>query len=150
MDFDTVPDYGPELGTFRKECRVFVLNRDNWTCHYCDTQLDREGEGDINSPTVDHMVPTSKGGTWAASNLVACCSWCNTEKDTLDYDVFVNQAPWRHGRQPKPPYSKYVSRGRKILAKIEKGVYCMSFDDWLLSVPEKYQPVVKAEVLYGN
>lgn len=150
MDFETVPAHGPEVGTFRKECRAFVLDRDNWTCHYCSAQLDRDGQGELNSPTVDHIVPLSKGGTWAASNLVACCNWCNTEKDTLDYNAFVAKAPWQDGRITREPHSRYVNRGLKILTKIEKGICHIDFDSWLHSIPGKYQQLVRQEIMSGD
>ncbi len=30
--------------------------------------------------TVDHLIPISKGGTDEASNMVACCTQCNSSK----------------------------------------------------------------------
>ncbi len=48
-----------------------VLRRDDHTCGYCGS---REGF------TVDHVVPTSKGGRNAWTNTVASCDPCNQRK----------------------------------------------------------------------
>ena len=50
-----------------------VLLRDDYTCAYC---LCRSGS----DMTVDHVVPSSRGGRSAWENLVACCSACNARK----------------------------------------------------------------------
>ena len=50
--------------------RVPILERDQYICAYCGRKAD----------TVDHIVPKSKGGTEADSNLVACCKRCNSKK----------------------------------------------------------------------
>jgi hypothetical protein len=55
---------------FRKQ-RLAVLKRDKYTCVYCRSTEDL---------TVDHVIPQSRGGTHDASNLVACCNGCNSEK----------------------------------------------------------------------
>lgn len=50
--------------------RTGVLNRDHRTCGYCGSY----------GTTVDHVIPTSKGGrnTWA--NTVTACNVCNQLK----------------------------------------------------------------------
>lgn len=54
--------------------RENILARDNWTCQYCGTKLNR------NTATIDHIVPRSKGGPNTWSNMVACCVSCNNKK----------------------------------------------------------------------
>ena len=58
-----------------QKVRRRVLNRDQWTCHYCGKKL-------FNSDaTVDHLVPLSRGGERLdANNLVAACRSCNSSK----------------------------------------------------------------------
>jgi 5-methylcytosine-specific restriction endonuclease McrA len=51
--------------------RQGVLNRDNRTCGYCGS---REGR------TVDHILPTSRGGKNTWQNTVASCDPCNQIK----------------------------------------------------------------------
>lgn len=51
--------------------RPGVLARDGHRCGYCDS---RHGH------TVDHVIPTSKGGRNSWQNTVACCDPCNQRK----------------------------------------------------------------------
>jgi 5-methylcytosine-specific restriction endonuclease McrA len=55
--------------------RLTILQRDNWTCIYCNKHL-------VGSDaTVDHVNPLSKGGDrLETSNLVAACRSCNSQK----------------------------------------------------------------------
>lgn len=56
---------------FRK--RV-LFNRDNWQCQFCGAKLNSD------TITVDHIVPTSRGGTTTWLNCVAACRGCNRKK----------------------------------------------------------------------
>jgi 5-methylcytosine-specific restriction endonuclease McrA len=47
-----------------------VLLRDASTCQYCSAP----------ATTLDHVMPVSRGGAWAWTNLVACCGRCNAKK----------------------------------------------------------------------
>jgi hypothetical protein len=64
-----------------KRLRYEVLRRDNHACRYCgvaapDAKL-----------TVDHVVPTSLGGSDKADNLVAACVDCNSGKSSSNPDA---------------------------------------------------------------
>lgn len=61
-------------------------------CHYCECEID------ANSATLDHIIPQSSGGRDKPENLVLACSFCNTCKASLPYDVFVALI-----RAPVPP-----------------------------------------------
>lgn len=54
--------------------RGAILARDGYTCQYCGAQ---PGLGRL---TLDHVVPQSRGGAWAWTNLVAACLACNSAK----------------------------------------------------------------------
>jgi 5-methylcytosine-specific restriction endonuclease McrA len=55
--------------------RLIILNRDHWTCTYCNKRLI---SGDA---TIDHVVPLSKGGNASdPSNLTSACRSCNSAK----------------------------------------------------------------------
>lgn len=56
---------------FRK--RV-LFNRDNWKCQYCEIALTDE------NATMDHIVPSSRGGKTSWLNCVAACRSCNRKK----------------------------------------------------------------------
>jgi 5-methylcytosine-specific restriction endonuclease McrA len=51
--------------------------RDHATCAYCGKGLT------IQEVTMDHVVPSSKGGPKTWDNIVAACTKCNSEKDNL-------------------------------------------------------------------
>jgi 5-methylcytosine-specific restriction endonuclease McrA len=50
--------------------RPGVLNRDHRTCGYCSRA----------ATTVDHIMPTSRGGRNSWTNTVAACDGCNQRK----------------------------------------------------------------------
>jgi 5-methylcytosine-specific restriction endonuclease McrA len=60
--------------------RVQILNRknvyvrDRYTCQYCGQKFT---PGEL---TLDHVLPSSKGGKSTWQNLVACCRKCNRKK----------------------------------------------------------------------
>jgi len=59
--------YNPFL--FR-EYRKTALKRDHHTCLWCGRP----------ATTVDHIIPSSKGGSDLPQNLLASCSECNTKR----------------------------------------------------------------------
>ncbi len=59
-----------------KSVRAFVAKRAKWRCEYCLSQ-----ERFAPQPfTIDHFVPTSKGGDDGIENLVIACQGCNGAK----------------------------------------------------------------------
>lgn len=61
----------------RRNKRIAIYNRDEWTCVYCEADLLDE------TPTLDHLHPCELGGTNHESNLVTCCGTCNSSKQHL-------------------------------------------------------------------
>ncbi|KAF0907869.1 hypothetical protein E2562_022273 [Oryza meyeriana var. granulata] len=51
--------------------RKNILYRDGFTCQYCSS---------VDNLTIDHVIPTSRGGKWEWENLVTACSRCNSRK----------------------------------------------------------------------
>ncbi len=76
-----------------KPSRNLIHKRDNYTCQYC---------GAKEHLTIDHIIPSSRGGGNDWCNLVSCCISCNTKKG--------NHTPREVGmyllREPKPPFNK--------------------------------------------
>jgi 5-methylcytosine-specific restriction endonuclease McrA len=58
------------------ELRQKLLARDKH-CLYCGKVLDKY------CITIDHYIPTSKGGTDSLDNCLAACKDCNNEKSDL-------------------------------------------------------------------
>jgi len=77
---------------FRKKV---LFNRDNWSCQYCSAQLTWE------SITIDHVLPSSRGGSTSWNNCVVACKPCNKHK--------ANKTPEEAGmrllKQPATPSS---------------------------------------------
>ncbi|KAG6489604.1 uncharacterized protein LOC122005815 [Zingiber officinale] len=51
--------------------RKNIFFRDSFTCQYCSSHQDL---------TIDHVIPTSRGGEWTWENLVTACARCNSRK----------------------------------------------------------------------
>ena len=54
--------------------RIRILTRDRLRCAYC-----RKHFG-LNALTIDHIIPSSRGGETSGENLVAACFSCNQKK----------------------------------------------------------------------
>lgn len=81
--------------------RKNVFLRDNYTCQYCKRS---------NNLTIDHIVPTSRGGEDAWENVVTCCVRCNNKKgDKLPEEANMKLA----GIPYKPPSSLYMQVTRQ-------------------------------------
>ena len=60
-------------------------------CKYCERRLT---PSEIN---FDHVVPVSRGGEWAVSNLAAICGSCNRRKGELthvEYLALLSSLAW--------------------------------------------------------
>jgi 5-methylcytosine-specific restriction endonuclease McrA len=51
--------------------RPLVYKRDNHTCQYCGAKEEL---------TIDHVLPSSRGGDDSWENMVTCCLKCNLKK----------------------------------------------------------------------
>jgi hypothetical protein len=56
--------------------RKSVVKRDNSSCQYCGLKLLPA------EVTIDHIVPSSKGGLSTYTNCVVACKSCNSKKDS--------------------------------------------------------------------
>ena len=82
-------------------------------CWYC---------GDKYPKTIDHVIPTSNGGSDDLSNLVMACKKCNSSKRALSLEEFRFQCSWN-----KTKYSNIIKFGAAIQL-IRTGV---SFDGFV-------------------
>ncbi len=69
--------------------RRAVLDRDAHRCVYCSARAD----------TIDHVVPRSRGGGHAWTNVVAACARCNHRKG----DRMLAELGWRLATGPVEP-----------------------------------------------
>jgi 5-methylcytosine-specific restriction endonuclease McrA len=72
------------------DIRKAVHERDGWRCWYCGKELAHSTEW-INhkiAPSVDHLLPASRGGGDGIDNLVTACFACNAAKHNLTVEEF--------------------------------------------------------------
>jgi len=63
----------------RRQAKIRQLaQRDGWSCSYCNVKLSVDGDGE--QPTLDHVIPLSRGGARLNDNLVLSCAACNVAK----------------------------------------------------------------------
>lgn len=58
-----------------------VHERDRWTCAYCGRHVSKHPADHWLLATVDHVLPSSRGGATCWTNLVSACLRCNNIKD---------------------------------------------------------------------
>jgi len=76
--------------------RQNIFKRDNFECQYCGTRKDL---------TLDHVVPSSKGGQHTWINLVTACKRCNARKGDFtpeEAEMLLNKRPL------KPTYALFL------------------------------------------
>ena len=70
--------YGVEYQQFSD---TVIFERDNWTCGICSEPVDREARGaDPRMPSIDHIIPMSRGGGHVPSNVQCAHFGCNMKK----------------------------------------------------------------------
>ena len=71
-----------------------VFTRDDNTCQYCGKLTDMRN----NKPTIDHIVPQSKGGKSTWDNCVCACKECNAtkaDKSLRESGMFLKRKPYQ-------------------------------------------------------
>ncbi|MGW9637448.1 HNH endonuclease [Nocardiopsis alba] len=58
-----------------------IYERDSWTCHLCGQGIGKTTKApDPGAPSIDHIVPLSRGGKHERSNVAAAHFGCNARK----------------------------------------------------------------------
>jgi 5-methylcytosine-specific restriction endonuclease McrA len=69
--------------------RERVYKRDGYRCRWCKREVREDvPHNHRQRATLDHLIPTSKGGKDMMENLVTACHACNNEKGDMMPDVF--------------------------------------------------------------
>jgi 5-methylcytosine-specific restriction endonuclease McrA len=87
--------------------RRAVLRRDDYTCIYCGVTVGDRHRGKVLSRadfTVEHLIPSSRGGDSTWSNTACACYWCNHRKA----DRTPHEAGMRLRWEPKRPRTNYL------------------------------------------
>lgn len=75
----------------RQVTNTFLFARDRYSCQYCGRSVAQFRSREC--LTRDHLVPLSRGGTNAWTNVITSCSTCNTRKG--------NRLPQECGMRPR-------------------------------------------------
>ena len=78
-------------GWISKFVRLKIYERDNYICWLCNEPVDRDADPqkDDWAPSLDHVVPRSRGGSHDPENLRTAHRWCNSVRSDNDYhDLF--------------------------------------------------------------
>lgn len=66
--------------------RMALFDRDNWTCQICDEPVDFLADPLTDwYPSLDHIIPRSKGGSDEIANLRTAHRWCNSVRGDLSF-----------------------------------------------------------------
>ena len=88
--------------------RAAVMLRDTYTCQYCS---DKPGQLLL---TVDHIIPRSRGGEHAWTNLVTACKRCNQRKG----NALLDEVGMQLVRRPfEPTYVALVLLSNPVAAE---------------------------------
>lgn len=69
--------------------RLFLLERQRWTCGICHLPITS-----ANDASIDHILPKSHGGTDVLANLQAAHKECNNRKASRVFPVWVFAGVW--------------------------------------------------------
>lgn len=68
----------------RRQLRTAAVQEQQGLCIYCRQRFSAEL-----LPTLEHIVPLSKGGDDWSGNVVAACESCNNERGNRNYAAFL-------------------------------------------------------------
>lgn len=74
----------------KRSLRVSILERDNYTCRYCERKGTKKWDPDRYRWHIDHMLPRSRGGNNHPDNLALACAKCNMAKHMMTADEFTH------------------------------------------------------------
>lgn len=106
-----------------KFSRFNLLLRDNFTCQYCNKQLD------IMDLTIDHVIPRSRGGITRWDNCTSSCYTCNSIKG--------HKMTMKPQKKPfKPDYYQLLENARQIPITIpcENWIKYLGWDESLVTI----------------
>jgi 5-methylcytosine-specific restriction endonuclease McrA len=78
-----------------------VFLRDEYTCQYCDIEVNRR------TATLDHVLPTSHGGKSVWENCTTACGHCNSSKGN-NKKIKPRKAPY------KPTYFQLAEKRKRM------------------------------------
>lgn len=73
------------MNWIRQEKRLAIYLRDGLACCYCGFAVEEGAQ-----LSLDHLKPHSKGGSNSETNLVTCCTKCNSARGSRSLRGFCN------------------------------------------------------------
>ena len=110
-----------------KKIRFEVFKRDSFTCQYCGQSAPQV------ILEVDHIIPVSKGGDNALTNLIASCRDCNRGKSNIELSddtvVVKQQKELEELQERKNQLEMMVEwrKGLKELNEVTVEMFCNEF-----------------------
>src|SRR5262249_3066990 len=89
------------------ELRSLIAQELGLDCRYCGTKITAK------TFSVDHAIPTGRGGSYSLGNLEVCCTICNQRKGVLTYQEFENLLLLISAWDPQPK--------RDVLSRLRAG-----------------------------
>jgi hypothetical protein len=72
------------MNWIRQEKRLAIYLRDGLACAYCGASVETGAQ-----LSLDHILPHSLGGSNKETNLVTCCTRCNSSRGNRDMEAFA-------------------------------------------------------------
>jgi 5-methylcytosine-specific restriction endonuclease McrA len=79
---------GPKPHSNAKRRREELLKQQRGKCAYCQRRMVKK-RGQLNSVTLEHRKPLSRGGNHSRKNLLATCAMCNRLKGGMTEEKFL-------------------------------------------------------------
>ncbi len=92
---------------------LYLYEKQDKKCFYCHQLFFENGEV-LRNYTIDHMIPSSKGGKDTLDNICLCCADCNSLKGNLSAQDFVEmlskveKGELKLNKKNLPDYVKYL------------------------------------------
>ncbi len=92
--------------------RLAIYLRDGLACVYCGASVETGTK-----LSLDHLVPSSKGGSNGQTNLITCCSHCNSSRGSRPWRKFAAAvaAYINHGATPEAIVNDILKTVRRKL-----------------------------------
>lgn len=104
------------MNWIRQEKRLAIYLRDGLACAWCGVSVEMGA-----ALSLDHLKPHSKGGSNHESNLVTCCSRCNSSRGARPLKAFAAAVATyvNHGTLAADILSHVTACAKRPLAKEE-------------------------------